>query len=275
MLVVGLVLLVAFVLWERFGTRKPFLPFRLLLDRTVLGACLLIATLFCSFYCWDYYLISTLQVVWGLSIQNAGYVANIYNIGSCFWSIVVATLIRWTGRFKWLGLCAMPLTLLGTGLLIYFRQPGQSIGYVIMAQIFIAFAGGTLVICQDIAAMAATDHQHIAPILAILSLASAIGGAIGSSISGAIWTNNLPGKLRAYLPARTKAKYLVIYSDLTKQLSYKMGSPERDAIIRAYGETQQYMCIAATAIMALGFFWVLMWRDIRIKDIRQTKGTVV
>jgi hypothetical protein len=159
--------------------------------------------------------------------------------------------------------------------MIHFRQPDQPIGYVVMTQIFIAFAGGTLVITQDIAAMAASDHAHVAPVLALLSLSSSVGGAIGASISGAIWTNTFPGKLHEYLPEHAKHKYLTIYSDILEQLAYPMGSPERDAIIRTYGETQRLMCIAATAIMAISIFWILMWRDIDVRKIKQNKGVVI
>lgn len=41
MIVLGFFLLVAFVLWERFFAKVPFIPFHFLVDRTILGACLL------------------------------------------------------------------------------------------------------------------------------------------------------------------------------------------------------------------------------------------
>ena len=137
MLVIGFCCLVAFFLHERFFAKKSFLPFHLLTDRTVIGSCLTAASLFVSFYCWDIYFTSFLQVVYDLSISDAGYVSQIYNIGSCFWSIVVGLLIPATGRFKWLAICAVPLQILGTGLMIYFRQPDKALGYVIMCQVFI------------------------------------------------------------------------------------------------------------------------------------------
>ena len=75
-------------------------------------------------------------MVYNLSIADAGYVANIYNIGSCFFAIVIGLLVRYTGRFKWLALRAVPLQVLGT-----FRQPDRGLGDVLMCQIFIAFSG--------------------------------------------------------------------------------------------------------------------------------------
>jgi MFS family permease len=100
---------------------------------------------------WDSYFYSYLQAVHSLSITNAGYVTNIYSIGSCFWSVILAIIIRVLGRFKYLALSMLALLMLGVGLMIHFRQSGISIGYVVMCQIFIAFGGGSLVICEEMA----------------------------------------------------------------------------------------------------------------------------
>lgn len=271
MLVIGFCLLVAFGIWERFFARKQFLPFHYLVDRTVVGACLSAMTLFMSFYCWDIYFSSFLQVVYNLSVSDSGYIYSIYSLGSCFWSIVVGLLIPLTGRFKWLACCAVPLQILGTGLMIYFRQPGQPIGYTIMCQIFIAFSGGTLVITDEIAIMAAVGPENVAVALALISLFTSIGGAIGTSIAGAIWTNTLPSELEKHLPDNLKGQAADIYADITVQLGYPMGSPARQAIITAYGETQRYLCIAATVVLVLQMVWVLIWRDIAVKDFRKPK----
>lgn len=187
MIVVGFCCLVAFAMHERFTARKPFLPFALLFDRTIAGACLLCLTRWVSFYCWNSYFLPLLQVVWGISQAEAGYMGNIYNVGSCVFSIVVGIFVRWTGRFKWITFVCVPLQMLGTGLMIYFRQPGVDIGYVVMCQIFIAFSGGTLVICEQLAVMAVSGPEKVASVLALLGLFQAIGGAIGQAISGAIW----------------------------------------------------------------------------------------
>ena len=275
MLLVGICSLVAFGIYERFFARKSFLPFRYLHDRTVIGSCLLAGTLFVSFYCWDAQFSSFLQVVYDLSLQDAGYVANIYSIGSCFWGLVIGVLIPLTGRIKWLALCAVPLQILGTGLMIYFRQPGQKLGYMIMCQVFIAFSGGTIVVTQEIAIMAAVGSENVAVALALQALFTAIGQAIGGSISGAIWTNTLPTELEKYLPDDLKPKALEIYESLDTQLEYAWGSPGREAIIKAYGATQRYMCIAATAVLTLAMVWVLVWRDLRVRDFKKPAGAKI
>ncbi|KAF2716037.1 MFS general substrate transporter [Polychaeton citri CBS 116435] len=275
MLVIGGCCLIGFIVYERFFAKKSFLPFYLLIDRTVLGSCLLAGTLFLSFYCWDLYLSQYLQVVFDLSIRDAGYIVNIYSIGSCFWGILVGLAIRYSGRFKWLAMSAVPLQILGTGLMIYFRQPHHNIGYVIMCQIFIAFSGGTLVVTEEIAIMAAVGPENVAVALALQALFTAIGGAIGTSISGAIWTNTVPNRLVEYLPESAKGNATEIYSSIYIALSYPVGSPERDAIIKAYAVAQRYMTITGTAVLVLALLWVAVWRDIKVKDFRKTANQTI
>ena len=276
LLVFGIVLLVVFTLFEKYIAPKTFLPYNLLMDRTVFGACILSAVLFVEFYIWDSYFSSFLQVVNNLSITHASYIVNIYSIGSCFWSLVVGAVIRWSGRFKWIALYfGVPLTILGVGLMIAFRQPDVNVGFIIMCQIFIAFSGGTLVICEEMAAMAATSHQYIAVILAVEGMFANVGGAIGSTVAAAIWTGVFPKKLAEYLPVESQANLTSIYGDLSVQLSYEVGSPTRDAIVRAYGDTQKLMIIAATAVLVFAIVSVAVWRDIKVKDFKQVKGRVI
>lgn len=275
-IIIGLLLLVAFALWEKYGAPVTFIPFELLLDRTVFGACILSATLFVSFYIWNAYFESFLQVVMGLTITQASYVGEIYSVGSCFWSIIVGLALRYTHRFKWIALYfGVPLTVLGAGLMIKFRQPDVNVGYIVMCQIFIAFAGGSLVITQQVAAMAAARHQHVAVVLAVEGMFSSIGGAIGLTVASAIWQASFPQALGKYLPASEQGNLTTIYGDLVTQLSYPEGSETRIAIQHAYGDAQKLMCISSTAILSIAFVAVAVWKDINLKDNKQVKGLVV
>jgi MFS family permease len=274
-LIIGGLMLIGFAMYEKYFAPKTFIPFELLMDRTVMGACLLSSLVFIAWYIWNSYFASFIQVVNGLSITQTSYVINIYTVGSWFFSLVVGALIRYTGRYKWLALCfGAPLMILGVGLLIHFRQPNVSIGYIVMCQIFIAFSGGTLLICEQIAALAASDHQHIAVVLAIEGMFTAIGGAIGGSIAAALWTSVFPSHLYRYMPVEHQGDVTAIYGDLKKQLSYPQGTPARLAIEMAYADAQKYMCISATCILALMFPVIMIWRNIRIQEFKQVKGVV-
>lgn len=271
MLVFGVACLIGFAVAERFLAPVPFLPWELLANRTVIGACLIDATYQISYYCWYDYFTSYLQVVFGTSLATAGYISSIFDVVSGVWLFCVGFAIKGTNRFRWLLWIAVPLYILGIGLMIYFRQPGFSVGYTIMCQIFIAFAGGTMIICQQVAVLSASDHNNAAAALAFLNVFGNIGGGIGGSISGAVWQHTLPGALQKYLPAEALADWETIYEDLATQLSYPMGDPVREAIIKAYAVGQSRMLIAGTCIMATSLIWMFVIRDVRLNRT-QTKG---
>ncbi|CZR57894.1 related to major facilitator MirA [Phialocephala subalpina] len=273
MFVIGGLCLIAFPLYERYVCPKPFIPFKLLMDRSVIGACMLANFLFISFYLWDSYFNPYLQAVHGLSVANAGYVYNIYSIGSCFWAVILAILIRVIGRFKYLALAHLCVEILGVGLMIHFRGPHHNIGYVIMCQIFIAFGGGGLVICEDMAVMAAAPHKGVASMLALIALFSSVGGGIGSAIAGAIYTNKFPAALNRALPGNATLN-AELYGSLVVQLGYPFGSPERDAVIYAYGDAMYYLTIAATVFLVPCFAFIAVWKDFKVKELRQVKGRV-
>ncbi|KAI0901048.1 MFS general substrate transporter [Annulohypoxylon nitens] len=276
LIIFGGLLLIGSVVWEKWFAPVKFMPWELLKDRTVLGACILAAVLFVEYYIWTAYFSSFLQVVLNLNVTQTGYISNIYSLGSCFFSFIAGFAIRYTGRFKWTVLYfGVPVTILSIGLLIHFRQPGTYLGWIIMCEILYAFAGGASVIGEQMAVMAAAAHQHVAVVLAMEGMFSSVGGAIGSTVAAAIWTGLFPKALAKYLPEDALPNLTLIYGDLATQLSYPVGSAARDGIVLAYGDALRWMFVAATAITGIGLVATAMWRDIKVKDFKQVKGNVI
>ncbi|KAG6009890.1 hypothetical protein E4U21_000992 [Claviceps maximensis] len=275
MIILGFVLIVGFALWEKLGAKSPFVPWHLLRDRNVLGACCLSACYQISYYCWASYFTSYLQVVYDMSISNAGYVASIFDVVNGVNLFLVGFLIRWSGRYKWVLVSAVPLYILGQGLLIYFRQPSFSVGYTVMCQVFMALAGGAMILGEQVSVMSVCQHNDVAAVLAMLNLFGNLGSGLGNSISGAIWTNTLPQKLQQLLPLSVAADWSTIYDSLDVQLSYPVGSDERNAIIASYASTQRFMLITGTCVMVLGFMCVFVMKDVNVKKVQQVKGMVL
>lgn len=274
MIVVGCVVLIIFILHETFVAPVPMLNFSFITDRTVIGACLLDATYQVSYYCWANYYTSFLQVVNDLTLAQSGYVMNTFDIVSGVLLLLVGYLIRRTGRFKWLLYISVPLYIFAQGLMIYFRRPNQSVGYLVMCQIFISIGGSIFIIIEQLAILAAVDHQHVAAVLALLNVVGTVGDAIGATISGAIWTNTFKKALTMYLPSSAMSNIDAIYEDLDTQLGYQVGSAARLAIQKAYGYAQTRMLAVGTGLMAMSFAWVLMIRNINVAKVDQVRGTV-
>ncbi|KAL6699334.1 major facilitator superfamily domain-containing protein [Trichoderma pleuroticola] len=274
MIVVGFVMLIIFTVYETFLAPIPLLDWNLLIDRTVIGACLLDATYQISYYCWANYFTSFLQVVNDLSLAEAGYVNNTFNVVSGVLLLIVGFLIRRTGRFKWLLYIAVPLYIFAQGLMIYFRRPNQNVGYLVMCQVFISIGGSIFIIIEQLAILAAVDHQHVAAALALLNVVGTVGDAMGATISGAIWTNTFQKALERYLPESALPDLDSIYEDLDTQLSYPVGSAVRLAIQKAYAYSQTRMLAAGTGVMGLAIIWMLMIRNINLAKVAQVKGMV-
>lgn len=275
-LVFGILFVVAFALYEKYLAPTTFIPWNLTKNRTILSTYTMAGSIYAAWYIWDSYFYSFCIVVWNLSVTNATYIGNIYTIGACVWALVMGVVIRYNGRLKWQALYfGIPITILAVGLMIKFRQPDVNIGYIVMCQIFIALGGGTLVICEQMTVMAVSTQQNIPAVLAIESMVASVAGAIGSAIAAAMWTGIFPNKLIAYLPAESQSSFADIYGSLEVQSSYPVGTPTRDAINRAYGDTQRVMLIAATCLYSLAIVSILFWKDINVKHMKQVKGRVI
>ncbi|KAK8108485.1 hypothetical protein PG984_014286 [Apiospora sp. TS-2023a] len=258
----GFATLFAFAVHERYQAKKPIIPFHLLFSRNTGGSCLLMIVLFVSYFSWDSYYSSYLQVVHGLDIAEAGYIDHIYGLGSCLWAAVAR-----------LGRASLPYP--GGVAMILFRRPDSSVGLLVLCQVMITIGGSTLVVVGQMAVMAVCTHAELASVMAILSLASYIGSAGGNALSGAIWNSTLPNALAGLLPEFSAEELALLCSDMKRQLSYPMGSPVRDAIITAYDQAQVKMCLAGTGFALLQVVAVMMWRDVRVSQTTQVKGKVI
>lgn len=103
-----------------------------------------------------------------------------------------------------------------------------------------------------------------------------IGGAVGSAISGAVWTSNIPSKLAKYLPPDAQSDAALIFGNLTIAKSYMGGSPERLAIDRSYQETMDILLIIAACLAAPLIPLSLLMRNYKLDSIDQkVRGTVI
>ncbi|KAF2449008.1 siderophore iron transporter mirB [Karstenula rhodostoma CBS 690.94] len=272
-IIFGFLLIVAFGVWEKWGAPVTFVPWHLLKNRTVIFTYTMAFTLYIGWYVWDSYLYSMLVVVFNQPVLYAGYINNTYTMGSCTCSLIYGLALRYYGKLKvYSFFLGVPLTILGVGLMIHFRQPEVNVGYIVMCLIFIAFGGGILVISEQTTLMAVSKQQDYPALLATESMIIAVGSAIGSTIAGAIWTGVFPVRLMNNLPAESLADFASIYGDLTVQSSYPVGSATRDAINLSYGQAQRYMLITGTCIYLLTWVSVALWQNV---DVRKTKQRTV
>ncbi|GMF67282.1 unnamed protein product [Aspergillus oryzae] len=108
--------------------------------------------------------------------------------------------------------------------------------------------GGLLNVPVQLGVQASASHQEVAAATAMFLTSMEMGGAVGAAISGAVWTHNIPRKLRRYLPDENKGDAKEIFGRLDKALSFPMGSPVRVAINRSYQETMNKLLVLALIV---------------------------
>ncbi|KAK4047671.1 ferrioxamine B transporter [Microbotryomycetes sp. JL221] len=237
MLVIGVLCIPAFAIWEAKYAKFPAVPFRLLKTRTVLACMGIACTLNCAWYLQGDYLYTVLIVAFNESVKSATRISSLYSFTSVLVGVAMGVLVRFYRRLKPIMLFGICLFLVAFGLLIRYRGGSSDHSGMIGAQI-------ALIQSQ-------TKRQHLAIITSLFLAAYNIGSALGNTISGAIWTQVLPGQLE---------KQFALVSTNTSLAAYAYGSPfyfivdypwetvERQAVVLAYQHTQRLLCITGLCL---------------------------
>jgi MFS transporter, SIT family, siderophore-iron:H+ symporter len=117
---------------------------------------------------------------------------------------------------------------------------------------------------------AATRHEHVAVVTGLYLACYNVGSAFGNTISGAIWTQVLPGELESRLSPLTNDNSTFaasVYADpFTAALTYPMGSPIREGIVSAYQHTQRLLCITGICLCIPLIAFSCVLRNPRLTD---------
>jgi len=195
------------------------------------------------------YFYSYLIVVQDESVTAAGHITQTFSFTSTVTAIITSIVIKYTGHYKYFVTAGSCIYILGIGLMIKYRTESTSIGSLIGCQIAVGIGGGMLNVPAQLGVQASASHQDVAAATAVFLTILEIGGAVGSAISGAIWSANLPKKLVLYLPPETRNQALAIYGNITLAATgWALGTPTRDAINRSYQETMDILLIIAACV---------------------------
>lgn len=222
------------------------------------------------------YFYSYLIVVQGESVTSAGRIVQTFSFSSTVASIIISFFIKYTKYYKPYVVFGICIYIMGIGLMIRYRTEGVSTGALVGTQIAVGIGGGLINVPAQLGVQASTDHQHVAVATAVFLTCVELGGAVGSAISGAVWSKNIPTKLDLYLPSAAKSNATAIYNSINNAIIYPMGSPEREAINRAYQETMHTLLIIAICVTVPVFLLSLLMKNYKLDEIKQgVKGRVI
>ncbi|SMQ48852.1 unnamed protein product [Zymoseptoria tritici ST99CH_3D7] len=280
MLIVGVACLVAIPFWERSKTLAPraFFPRAFWKNKTITCGLGLSFFYFMAFYLSVYpYFQSYLLVVKDLPLTQAGQIVQTFTFTSTITSILVSFAIKYTKQYKKFMVAGTVLYVIGLGLMLHYRTETSTATTIVWTQVFLGVGGSLTHVPAQLGVQASASHSEVAAATALFLTVLEIGGAVGSGISGAIWTNSVPKKLALYLPPETADQAAEIYGNISLASGgWPMGSPTRIAINRAYQETMTKILSVAVCVALPCVILSLMMTDYKLDEIDQgVKGVVI
>jgi SIT family siderophore-iron:H+ symporter-like MFS transporter len=205
------------------------------------------------------YLFSLLVVSYNFTVKDATRVALLYRFCAIVVGSLLGPIVIKVRRLKEVILTGIALWFVGFGLIYHFRGGSGSKSGVIGGEVIVGIGAGlfswpTLVLIQTVA-----QHEYIGVLISLVFTANAIGQALGSCVSGAMWTQTLYKELEKNLaPFGNDTLASAVYaSPLTVVPQYRLGSLERDAIGASYRYIQRNLSIVSLCLvvpmLVLGF----------------------
>ncbi|KAK3713170.1 hypothetical protein LTR37_008603 [Vermiconidia calcicola] len=191
----GVVLLVGFIFIEDRVAEEPVIPVRLLLNQTVLAACLTNWFATMSVFGLIYYVPVYFQVVRGISATGAGALFIPQSAGTALGSLGSGFIMRATGRYVWLNVLVQILMLTASSLILatFNVNTPQAPPFVYLAMDGLAY--GSMLTITLISLIAAVDHKYQAVITSASYAFRSTGSTIGITIASAVFQNLLKSGL--------------------------------------------------------------------------------
>jgi len=109
----------------------------------------------------------------------------------------------------------------------------------VISQVIGGFGGGFTTLASQLGVQAVVGHQDVGIATAVFLTITQIGGAVGSSVAGSIWTSRLESALASRLPQSEQPNIPKIVGDLRFALSYS--GDNRTSINEAYVDVQRIL----------------------------------
>ena len=193
----SLVILLVFVYVEDRVADEPIIPVRLLMNQSVLAACLTNWFGTMSVFALMYYGPVYFEVVRGISATGAGTLFIPQAVGAAVGSLGSGSIMRWTGKYRLLNVCMQIMMVAAAALILAtFNATVQPI----TPFIFLFMNGtayGSLLTVTLISLIAAVDHKYQAVITSTSYAFRSTGSTIGITIASAVFQNLLKKGLYA------------------------------------------------------------------------------
>lgn len=267
-LVVGFCCLPAFIFWQ-LKAPHPLIPISLMKDRAIWAAMGIGLFLNFSWYMQGDYLFTVLRVAFDQSIKSATRITSLFSFCSVLTGTILGMVVYKVRRIQPFIVFGTCLFMVAMGMLVHFRgEPsGAGLAGIIAGQVLLGMGAGFFTYPTQVVLQVHTKHENLAVMTASYLSMYQIGSALGNSVSGAIWTQVLPGELSKTLAGINETLAVSSYGDpFTAIAEWPIGTPERTGVIQGYQHVQRLLTIAGLCISALLIAFALCLRNPRLND---------
>ncbi|EHN02180.1 Arn1p [Saccharomyces cerevisiae x Saccharomyces kudriavzevii VIN7] len=263
--VLGFVLIPILWVWEYSYARDPILPYKLVKDRGVWSSMGISFLIDFIYYMAADYLYTVMIVAVNESIKSATRISTLSSFVSVVASPFFGLLMTRCTRLKPFIMSGCSLWMLAMGLLYRFRGGSESHSGIIGA--LCVWGVGTTLFTYPVtvSVQSAVSHENLATVTALNYTMYRIGSAVGSAVSGAIWTQTLYKQIvkRMGDVALAASAYDSPYVFIE---TYTWGTPQRVALMGAYKYVQRLETIVALVFCVPLIALSLCLRDPRLTD---------
>ena len=269
-LVIGFVCIPIFIVWELYLAPHPLLPMRRMKDRGIWAP--MGIALFLNFT-WGMqadYLYTVLIVAFDFSIAGATRITQLYSFASVITGTLLGLLVYKVRRLKPFIIAGVCLFMVALGLMVHYRggTSGSSQSGVIGAQVLLGIAGGMFPYPAQAALQVQVPHEHVAVMTGLYLATYNVGSAFGYTVSGAMWTQILPGELekRLAFQANETLAATAYANPFGVVALWPVGTPERDALVQSYQHIQRLLCIAGLGLCVPLLVFACLVRNPRLNE---------
>lgn len=195
-LVIGVVLIPVFVLWEKLWARFPAVPFPLMTDRGVWSAILVGLLLTVVSNVPRFYLEVLLNGLFWRESESVIRVVSSYDVALSITSLLLGLLTVFVKRLKSLILFGVCLMIVAQGIYLHFAsdikhaQSNQFIREAIGSICFMGFSAGFIVYPTQVSLTSVTAHEFMTMAMALYMSTLEFGYWLAYSVASSVWINN-------------------------------------------------------------------------------------
>ncbi|KAF8212062.1 major facilitator superfamily domain-containing protein [Mycena galopus ATCC 62051] len=269
----GLVFIPVFALWDFRWAKYPVIPFRFVVNRSVVGASLIGALDFVrGWYGVLPPLIASIHNINFRKLINTTYFMQIQSISMTLCGILTGLYMHRFRRYKMLLVAGLIVRLLGVMLMLRSRGTEGSNFELAMTQILQGIGGGIAALSIQVSSQASVIPGDVAMVTAVVLLITEFGAAGGGAIAGAIWSSEMPSKLREHLPFLSQAERDKLFGSITEAASKPRGDPVREGVISAYSDVMKTMVYVGIAVSILPILIAMFMPDWYLGDEQSAKA---